>query len=189
MKFWSKLPSGGAAISPATAPSAAASPQPSAIVQVTRIPVSRLDSGFRAAARIARPTFVNRKNSHSSRTASSETPMIPRSEIEKATPAIWIGRVENALGIDFTSGDQIQNAAPLKTKNSPIVTIAIVRTGLRSTGRITARSSAIPPADETATVSAHAPQYGQRCGGGVHAMNVENIASSPWAKLMTPVAR
>src|SRR5262249_41465942 len=119
MKFWSKLPSGGAAISPATAPSAAAKPQPRAIVQVTRIPVSRLDSGFSAAALVARPTFVNRKKSQSSSTASSETPMIPRSEIEKATPAIWIGRVENAFGIDLTSGDQIQKAAPLTTKKSP----------------------------------------------------------------------
>ena len=156
---------------------------------MTRIPVRRLDSGFSAAARIARPTFVNRKKNQSSRTASSETPMIPRSEIEKATPATRIGRVENAFGIDLTSGDQIQNAAPLATKNSPIVTIAIVSTGLPSTGRMTARSSAIPPANEAATVSTNASQYERPCWVSVHATNVENIANSPCAKLMTPVAR
>src|SRR6266567_7763339 len=189
MKFWSKLPSGGAAISPATAPSAVASPQPSAIVQLTRIPVKRLDSGFSAAARIASPSFVNRKKSQSTSTASSETPMIPRSEIEKATPAIRIGRVEKAFGIDFTSGDQIQKAAPLTTKKSPIVTIATVSTDARSTGRITTRSSAIPPANEASTVTTKAGQYPKPCWVRVQATNVENIASSPCAKLTTPVAR
>src|SRR5919198_4610897 len=119
MKFWSKLPSGGAAIRPATAPSAAARPQPSAIVQPTRIPVSRLESGLTAAARIASPIFVKRKKSQSSRTARSETPIVPTSAIENATPPTWIGRVENALGIDFTWADQIQNAAPLTTKKRP----------------------------------------------------------------------
>src|SRR5436309_5480231 len=116
MKFWSKEPSPGAARRPATAPSAAASPQPSAIVQLTRTPTSRLESGFCAAARIASPSLVKRKKSHKRRTAPSETAMIPRSAIEKATPPMWIGRVENGLGIDFTSGDQIQKAAPLKRK-------------------------------------------------------------------------
>src|SRR3954453_10498479 len=189
MKFWSKLPSGGAANSPAIAPSAVARPQPTAIVQLTRIPASRLDSGFWAAARIARPSFVNRKKSQSTSTASSETPMIPRSEIEKATPAIRTGRVEKALGIDFTSGDQIQKAAPLTTKKSPIVTIAIVSTDARSTGRITVRSRTIPPANDAATVSANAGQYDRPCWVRVQATKVENIASSPWAKLTTPGAR
>src|SRR6266542_6942049 len=176
MKFWSKLPSGGAAISPATAPSAVASPQPSAIVQLTRIPVKRLDSGFSAAARIASPSFVNRKKSQSTSTATSETPMIPRSEIEKATPAIRIGRVEKAFGIDFTCGDQIQKATPLTTKKSPIVRIAIVSTEARSTGRITARSSTTPPPNDAATVSANAGQYENPCWVNVQATNVENIA-------------
>src|SRR3954463_6794538 len=189
MKFWSKLPSGGAAISPATAPSPVARPQPMAIVQLTLIPVSRLDSGFSAAALIASPSFVKRKNSQSKSTASKETPMIPRSAIEKATPATWIGRVENGLGIDFTSGDQIQKAAPLTTKKSPIVTIAIVSTDARSTGLITVRSSATPPANDARTVTRNAGQYENPCCVSVQAMNVENIASSPCAKLTTPVAR
>ena len=48
----------GAAIIPATAPSTAASPQPSASIQLTRTPSSRLASGATAADRIASPIVV-----------------------------------------------------------------------------------------------------------------------------------
>ena len=48
----------GAISMPAIAPIAAAMPQPSAIIQPTRMPTSRADSGFAAAARIARPSRV-----------------------------------------------------------------------------------------------------------------------------------
>ena len=51
----------GAVIIPASAPSIAASPQPSASIHETRTPSSRLASGASAAARIPRPTFVNWK--------------------------------------------------------------------------------------------------------------------------------
>jgi hypothetical protein len=56
------------------------------------------------------------------------------------------------------SDDQIQRAAPFTRKNSPRVTITTVSTGARSTGRITTRSTATPPANEIATVSANAAQ-------------------------------
>ena len=52
----------GATIMPATAPIAAASPQPSASIEPTRIPTRRAEPGFSAAARIARPSGVKRKN-------------------------------------------------------------------------------------------------------------------------------
>ena len=52
----------GATIIPATAPTAAARPQPSASIQPTRMPTRRLETGFCAAARIARPSGVKRKN-------------------------------------------------------------------------------------------------------------------------------
>ncbi len=52
----------GAISMPATAPIAAAMPQPSAVIQPTRIPTKRADSGLAAAARIARPSRVPRKN-------------------------------------------------------------------------------------------------------------------------------
>src|SRR3954454_4296265 len=153
MKFWSKLPSGGAAISPATAPRPAARPQPRAIVQLTRMPARRLESGFRAAARIASPILVNRKKSQRTNTAPSETAMIPKSAIEKATPAMWIGRVENGLGIDFSSGDQIHEAAPLTTKKSATVSLLIVIRRARTSDLIPLRSSPTPPANDARTVA------------------------------------
>ena len=52
----------GATIMPATAPTVAARPQPMASIQPTRIPHRRLETGFCAAARIASPSVVNRKN-------------------------------------------------------------------------------------------------------------------------------
>ena len=52
----------GAISMPATEPIAAAMPQPSAVIQPTRMPASRADSGLAAAARIASPMRVWRKN-------------------------------------------------------------------------------------------------------------------------------
>src|SRR6188472_960551 len=159
IRFWSKLASAGAVSIPETAPIAAARPQPSASIQLTRTPTRRLASGFAAAAREASPSFVKRKKTQSSATAPRETAIVPRSEIENATPATSIGRVEKAFGRLRVSGDQIQRAAPLTTKKRPRVTITTVSTGARSTGRITARSTATPPANEIATVRKNAPQY------------------------------
>ena len=54
----------GATIIPLTAPSTAAKPQPSASSHDVRTPSRRAAAGFSAPARIARPSFVKRKNSH-----------------------------------------------------------------------------------------------------------------------------
>ena len=64
---------------PATAPTAAARPQPSASIQPTRMPTRRLDTGFCAAARMARPSGVKRKKAYSAASTSSVTPMAPSS--------------------------------------------------------------------------------------------------------------
>src|SRR4051794_18280714 len=189
IRFWSKLASAGAVSIPETAPIAAASPQPSASIQLTRTPTSRVASGLTAVAREASPSLVKRKKSQSSATAPSETAIVPRSWIEKATPAISIGRVEKAFGRLRTSGDQIQRAAPLTRKKSPRVTITTVSTGARSTGLITTRSTAIPPTNENATVRKKAAQYERPWWTSDQATKVENIAISPCAKLITPVER
>src|SRR3954447_5718187 len=63
----------GAVIIPASAPSIAASPQPSASIQETRTPSSRLASGAVAAARSPSPTLVNWKSRESSATAGRGT--------------------------------------------------------------------------------------------------------------------
>src|SRR6266571_8286358 len=103
----------GAIIKPERAPSTAASPQPSASIQLTRTPTRRAAAGRTAAARIARPTLVNRKKAQRTTTAAIETPIVPRSWSENATPPTRIGRVGNALGNDLISADQIHEAAPL----------------------------------------------------------------------------
>ena len=69
-----------------------------------------------------------------------------------------IGRVEKAFGRLRTSGDQIQRAAPLTTKKRPRVTITTVSTGARSTGLMTARSTANPPTNEIPMVRKNAAQ-------------------------------
>ncbi len=76
---------------------------------------------------------------------------------------------------------------------SPSVTMTIVSTGAPSTGRMTSRSRAMPPANEMASARTNAdPEVEPGPLGSAishQAMNVENIAISPWAKLMTPVER
>jgi len=115
--------------------------------------------------------------------------MLPRSWIEKATPATVIGRVEKAFGSVRVSELQSHRAAPSTRKKRPSVTITTVSTGARSTGRITARSSATPPANEIASVRKNASQNESPWWTSDHAMKVENIAISPCAKLTTPVER
>ena len=62
--------------------------------------------------------------------------------------------------------------------------------GPRSTGRITAWWIPIPPRNDTASVTANAGQYEKPWFVvRVQAMYVENVAISPCAKLITPVAR
>ena len=71
--------------------------------------------------------------------------------------------------------------------------MTIVSTGALSTGLITSRSSTMPPANEMASVTMKPIHrwYSGPFGSAIshQAMNVENIAISPWAKLMTPVER
>ena len=69
----------GATIIPAIAPIAAARPQPSASIQPTRMPTSRLETGFCAAARIARPSGVKRKKTNSSSRTTSVIAIEPSS--------------------------------------------------------------------------------------------------------------
>ena len=57
--------SSGATSTPDTAPTVAASPQPSASVQPTRMPTSRAEAGLAATARIPRPILVCWKSRYS----------------------------------------------------------------------------------------------------------------------------
>ncbi len=65
------------------------------------------------------------------------------------------------------------------------MTITTVTIGARSTGRMTTRSTATPPANAIPSVAKNAAQYGQPESISHRAMNAENIAISPCAKLIT----
>jgi hypothetical protein len=145
---------------PATAPSAAASPQPSASIQPTRIPTRRLAVGFSAEARSASPSFVNWKSAQSAATSTTATMRIPTSCFEIATPPRSHALVGNGRsgGNERTSAFQIQFERPPSRMKRPIVRITAVITGPPSTRRTIVRSSAIPPANAIRSVSANATQ-------------------------------
>ena len=97
IRFGSRLARLGAASAPAIAPSIAASPHPSPSIHGTRTPTRRASAGFVAAARSARPIFVNRKKSQRATTVPIETPIVPTSWTEIATPPTSNVRVGNGL--------------------------------------------------------------------------------------------
>ena len=85
---------------PAVAPIAAARPQPIASMRPTGMPHSRADSGFCAAARIASPVGVKRKNANNRTSMNSVTPITPRSRVVMSAPNT--GRSGNGLGKSCT---------------------------------------------------------------------------------------
>ena len=68
---------------PAMATMAAANPQPAASIHDTRMPTRRAESGFCAAARIANPIGVKRKNEYSAASTTIITRNVPSSCAEK----------------------------------------------------------------------------------------------------------
>ena len=147
----------GATIMPATAPIAAASPQPSASIQPTRIPTRRAESGFCAAARIARPTGVKRKNRNTAASTTSVIPITPKScgPMNVMPNGTCFG---NGLGKGLMVYSQIQPAIELKIASRPMNTITSFSTPVPSTGRTTMRSTSTPPTNEIAIASRNAHQ-------------------------------
>ena len=96
----------------------------------------------------------------------------------------------NGLGKARISADQISGASPLKISTSPIVMITTVSTDALATGAITTRWIPSPSTNANRSVATNAGQYDQPwCSISAQAMYVVNIAISPCAKLITPVAR
>ena len=149
----------GATIIPLTAPSTAAKPQPSASSHDVRTPRRRAASGFSAPARMARPSFVNRKKSQSTTRQASVTPSVPTSCCEMCTPSITQVFVGKGLGKNSIWGDQIHPASPLKITSRAIVAITTVSTLARSSGRMTMRWMPTPPANAIRIVAMNAHQY------------------------------
>ena len=177
----------GATIMPATAPIAAARPQPSASIHDTRMPTSRAESGLSAAARMASPSGVKRKNANRVSSTASITPTDPTSCAVK----YFVANIEsfgNGLGNDFSVCSKIQPDSALKISSRPMNTITLVSTGAFSTGRKIMRCSTSPAVNEIATVARNAAQYDQPLWINAQAMKVLNVAISPCAKLMWCVA-
>ena len=106
------------------------------------------------------------------------------------TPPICHVSFGKGLGNARISADQIRLASPLNVRTRPIVMITIVRTDALETGAMTTRWIPRPSAKAKASVTTNAGQYDQPWFSiSVQAMKVVNIAISPWAKLITPVAR
>src|SRR3954463_13536257 len=179
----------GAISSPAIAPTTAASPQPSANIHPTRTPTRRDDAALSAEARSASPTFVNRKNKASRTTSTASMPIIPMYWTLMCAPANLIVRVEKPPSKVRSPPPQMTLIRPFSTSARPSVTITDVTTGPRSKGRITVRSIAIPPTNAIAMTIGNASQNVSPWFINDHAMNVVNVAISPWAKLIVPVVR
>ena len=126
----------GSAIRPATAPSIAARPQPIASITSTRTPTSDAAAGRSAAARIARPTFVNWKSAHSATTEMIDTAKTPMSCAETATPPLRKTLLPNGDCMNLMSAPQIHATTPSIRMNRPSVTITIAITDRCWTGRM-----------------------------------------------------
>jgi hypothetical protein len=83
---------------PAVAPIAAARPQPIASMRPTGMPQRRADSGFCAAARIASPVLVKRKNRNRKASIASVTPTTPSFQANRARDAVY-GYLEAVFAI------------------------------------------------------------------------------------------
>src|SRR5581483_6366285 len=181
--------SDGAASTPATAPRAAASPQPTASIAPTRTPTSRASTGLTAAARRPSPSFVRVKRRPTSATTTSETAITPMSCFENATPPTVIGSVEKGPWNCFAAPPHTQVSKPLIAMRRPIVRMTIPSSGPRWIGLIRTECSATPPPNESTSVAPNAGQNDQPWSTSVKQRNAESVAISPCAKLRTPVER
>ena len=88
----------------------------------------------------------------------SATAIVPMSWAATTTPPMSYVSVPNGLWSSFGSPPHFQMTKPLIATRRPIVTITIRRTLPRSTGRMTTRWIATPPANESTSVAANAGQ-------------------------------
>ncbi len=142
----------GATIMPATAPMAAARPQPRPSIQLTRMPTSLAESGFWAAARIARPTEVYLKNANKANSTTSTTPAEPIWCDEKylVSNQASFGK---GLAKDLIVWSKSMPDTALKISSKPMNTMTLVSAGAFSIGRSTMRCTSRPPMKDTAMVT------------------------------------
>ena len=98
-------------------------------------------------------------------------------------PATLIVRLEKPPLNGRSPPPQITYMSPFSSSARPSVTMTVARGGAFSNGRMTVRSTTTPPANEIASTSGNAAQNAKPWFISDHAMNVENVAISPCAKL------
>src|SRR5215210_7180567 len=98
------------------------------------------------------------------------------------------GEDPNGVGYCLIVKSQVRPATLLTIANNAMKPATLVRTGALASGLNNIRSMAMPPANENASVRRKAHQYGTPHCISCQAMNVENIAISPWAKLRWSIA-
>ena len=165
------------------------SPSPSASIQPTRTPTSRLASGFdgrRAHGEAELREAEEQQQERDARRARRRSRRSPGSR--SATPPTSIARSRRGSGTRASRRPRSRRR-PVQADKRPTVTITIATTGARS------RPAGSPPARRDA--AGERDRERREEGGPVRparldqpqAMNVANIAISPWAKLITRVAR
>jgi len=149
----------GAISMPPMATIAAAMPQPSATIQPVLIPTNRADSGNDAAARIASPVRVNRKNAYSRTNSSTVTPIMP-ALVGADELTAENGADPNGVGYCLMVKSQISPATLLRMANKAMNPATWVKAGALANGLNSSRSMTMPPANDSARVSRKAPPIG-----------------------------
>jgi len=121
------------------------------------MPTSRLDTGFRAAARIANPSGVKRKKRNTRIKTANVTAIIPTS-CDDIYLLPYLAPDGNGLGKLLIVQLEIYPARLLRMSSSPMNTITIFSTGRHSTGRMMICSMATSAANEETRVRPKAAQ-------------------------------
>ena len=111
-------------------------------------------------------------------------------------PAWWVeiswlprnAEEPNGEGNCLMVKSKIRPGTLLMMANNAMKPATLVRIGAFASGLNSSRSMMTPPANEITSVSRKAHQYGTPHSINCHAMNVENIAISPWAKFRWSIA-
>jgi len=126
------------------------------------IPTSRLDCGFSAAARIASPSRVNRKNANTMPSTIRVIAIIPTSCDDRYVEP-YQAAGSNGVGNSLTMEPNRKLAVPLKMMSRPMNTTTAVSSlacGSRLIRRSSRRWIASPTTNENTSVSTNATQYG-----------------------------
>src|SRR3954470_5822161 len=178
----------GATSMPATAPSAAARPQPTMRRRPTGRPENAADCGLFATARRARPSFVPTKSPCSRSIATMITTVVPIERMLIETPRNDTVSREKSEGNCWLLYVKSHPQMPVIRVSRPIVTTTAVSGSPRSKRRINQRSTTAPSTKEKRIDTRMARTSGTSWVVSHHATYAASTAMPPCAKLIRPVA-